>query len=261
MKTLKVALMVSLLIVIFASVSIVSAATSTMQGTATGYWSVAKPSPGSYVTVTINFQSSSSSTLYVYAIGLHGDWMANDQFAGRDYSSSPEVVQTNGLIAPSISLQIPASASLGTHSYYIGIDGVDADGNNFSWDSSNYNIEFGVATNPTPTNGGTTGPGNTNTNDNGSNNLLIYVAVIAVVAVVAILLAMLVVKKSGKKRAPPVESAAPEPSYVPPPESPKPEKKTKSKPEPTPEPEPEPEPEMAPEAEPEEKPNNKDFTI
>jgi hypothetical protein len=256
-KTLKVALMASLLIFIFTSVSIASAASSTMQGTATGYWSVANPSPGSYVTVTINFQSSSSSTLYVYAIGLHGDWMENDQFAGRDYSSSPEVVQTNGLIAPSVSLQIPASAHLGSHTYYIGIDGVDADGNNFSWDSSTYNIDFAVATNPTPTNGATTGPNSSSTNDSGSSNLLVYVAVIAVVAVVAILIAMLVVKKSGKKRALPVESTVPEPSYVSPPESPKPEQKPVTKPEPESEPEPEPEPE----AEPEEKPNNKDFTI
>lgn len=254
MKTLKVALMASLLIVIFASVSIVSAAT--MQGTATGYWSVAKPSPGTQVTVTVNFQSSSSTTLYVYAVGIHGDWMESGRFAGPDYSDNPQVVQTNGLIAPQIVLQIPASANLGSHSYYIGIDGVDENGDSFSWDSPNYNIEFAVATNPTPTNSATSG-GNNNTGDSGSNSLLVYVAVITVVAVVAILLAILLVKKSGKKRAPPVESAAPEPSYIPPPQSPKPEQKTQPKPAP----EPEPEPESEPEAEPEEKSNNKDFTI
>jgi flagellar basal body-associated protein FliL len=247
-KTLKLAIVISLL-VIFASVSIVSAA-STMEGTAIGYWSTAEPSPGSRVTLTVNFQSSSSQTLYIYAIGVHGDWMEDGRFYGPDLSDDPEVVETGGLCVKEITLDIPASASLGSHSYYIGIDGMNEDGDTFSWDSSGHSVTFAVSSNPTPTNSGSSGDPSNTGSTGGFSNILVYVAVIAVVAVVAILIAVLLVKKSGKKHAEPVESSTPEPTFVPPPQSPKPEQK----------PDTETEPETESE-EPTQKPDEKDFTI
>ncbi|HSV50017.1 MAG TPA: hypothetical protein VLH35_06840 [Candidatus Acidoferrales bacterium] len=247
MKALKLAIVISLL-AIFASVSIVSAAT-TMEGTAIGYWSTAEPSLGSRVTLTVNFESSSSQTLYIYAIGVHGDWMEDGRFYGPDLSDDPEVVETGGLCVKEITLDIPTSAGLGSHSYYIGIDGMNEAGDTFSWDSSTYPITFALSSNPTPTNTGSSGGPNTGSTG-GLSNILVYAAVIAVVAVVAIIIAILLVKKSGKKHVEPVESSTPEPTYVAPSQSPMLEQKPDTEPEPEPEPE-----------EPTQKPNEKDFTI
>lgn len=257
MKTLKVILIVTFLVAIFASVSIVSAATS-MEGTATGYWSTTNPAPGTQVTLTVNFESGSSDTIYLIGVGVHGDWMSADGFYGPNLSEDPVAVETGGLYSTKIILAIPASASIGEHSYYIGIDGYDQNGDSFSWDSSSYTVTFAPASNPTSTNSGGNSGGNTNTgNTGGVNNLLVYVAVIAVVAVLAIVLAIVIVKRKSHK----TPTVTPEAEYAPtfaPAETPK----TEQKPKREPEPEPEPETQEAPSEEPEEQPSNdKDFNI
>jgi hypothetical protein len=253
-KTLKLALIVSFIVVMFASVSIVSAAA--MEGTAVGYWSVTHPTPGRQVTLTVTFDSSSTQTLYLYAIGVHGDWMESGRFYGPDLSDDPVPVAPGQPYSAKIILDIPVTASLGEHEYYIGVDGVKENGESFSWDSPTYTVTFDVSSAPTPTgqpNSGSTNP----PTDGGLNNMLVYVAVIAVVAVVAIVLAIFIVKRSGKKPDAPAESFPPESTFVPPPASPKPEQKPKA--EPMPDPEPEPAPELT---EPEDtEPESKDFTI
>jgi len=255
-KTLKLAIIVSFLSVLFASVSIVSAAT--MEGTAVAFWSVTYPAPGTQVSLTVTFESGSSETLYLYAIGVHGDWMEAGRFYGPDLSDDPVPIASGQSYTTKIILDIPITAGLGEHEYYIGVDGVKANGESFSWDSSTYTVKFAMNSGPTPTSQSNTGSTN-QPSDSGLNNILIYAAVIVVVAVVAVLLAVLIVKKSGKKPDAHVDSFVSDSNDGQPPESPAPEQKPTAEPAPTPEPEPMPELEAA-ESE-DSEPESKDFTI
>ncbi len=236
MKTLKVAIIVSFLIVIFASVSIASAATTTISATGTLFWSEA-PSPGKAVEVTINFQSASSLQLSLYRIGIHADWQESGQYYTKDLSSDPQIVEANGIYPTKVTITIPATASVGAHTFKIAVDGFDADGNQFNWDSADQTVNVVSPGSTTDPNSGPTG-----SPDNPSNGaidpLIIYIAVIAVVAVAAVLVAILVVKRKSKPNATSAAPYAPEPDSNPPPETPKPEDKS-----------------------PADKPNEKDFTI
>jgi hypothetical protein len=89
MKTLKI-LLVSLIVACF--VSVVSASSIIISATGQTFWSVT-PSPDSVVAVTINFQSASNSTLYLYRIGLHMDWQDSGMYYSQDFSSIPRSVK------------------------------------------------------------------------------------------------------------------------------------------------------------------------
>lgn len=239
-KTLKLAVIVSLLTVMLASFSVVSA--GPMEGTAVAFWSVAYPTPGTQVSLTVTFESGSSQKLYLYAIGIHGDWMEAGRFYGPDLSDDPVPIAPGQSYTTKIILDIPITAGLGQHEYYIGVDGVKENGESFSWDSSNYAVTFDMDSDPTPTSQSNTGTTN-QPSDGSLNNILIYAAVIVVVAIVAVLLAVLIVKKFGKKPGTGADSFAAESSYVqpPPPESPTLEEKPAAEHAPAMEPEPEPE--------------------
>jgi hypothetical protein len=58
-------------------------------------------------------------------IGIHFDWMASDGFYGNDLSSSPVTIPSQGThLFDAFSIQVPSNASVGAHSYYVGVDGV-----------------------------------------------------------------------------------------------------------------------------------------
>jgi hypothetical protein len=93
------------------------------------------PKPGNEVTVTVTFQSHVSQRLQILRYGVHADWMASaDDFQGPNLSA-PATVEANGQYSGSFLIVIPTTASNGSHTYYVGVDGVDAAGNAFSLNS------------------------------------------------------------------------------------------------------------------------------
>jgi hypothetical protein len=211
-KKLNIILIVTFLIVTFAFVGFVSAAdTVSISATGNAFWGTT-PSLGAVVNVTINFQSSSSSQLYLYRIGIHTDWQASGYYYSKDYSNDPQVVEANGLYAVTVPISIPVNASVGQHTLMISADGYTSDGNPFSWDSATQTFKVEV-TAPTPSS--TTNQNGNNTSSSGLNDIILYGAVIAVVVVVAILLAVILMKrKSNKTAAPASYTSAPEPQPV-----------------------------------------------
>ena len=222
-KTLKIASIVTFLALVFVSMGIVSALNAS-EASVTSFWSIAEPSPGQLVTVNVTFQSSSSQALYIYRMGLHADWMASGSFATLDFQDDPEVVEAGGIYVAKFPIQIPATASIGTHSYSIAADGFDQSGASFQWDSSAFSITISpqqsASTSPTAT------PDDTQANG-GLSSVILYAAIILVVAIVAILVAIIVMKKRGRKlpAARPLP-AAPQPNQ---PESSPPEQKPEEK--------------------------------
>jgi hypothetical protein len=107
-------------------------------------WSKATPSQGDSVTVTLRLTSTSSEQIRIYRVGLHFDWMAEGSFFTLDLTSDPVTVPSQGLqIFDSLAIQIPVDASIGSHSYYVAIDGAEAPYyESFSWDSSSFTVEI-----------------------------------------------------------------------------------------------------------------------
>lgn len=217
-KKLNVAIMVTFLIVTFASVGVASAATTTISASGQAFWG-STPSLGAVVNVTINFQSSTSSELYLYRIGIHADWQASGYYYSKDLSSDPQIIEANGLYSVTVPISIPEDATVGQHTLTIAADGYDSDGNVFNWDSAaqTFTVEANAPT-ASPTSNQN---GNSNT-PAGLNEIIIYAAVIAVVAVVVVLLVVIVMKRKRTSVAAPA-SDVPPPVSSPPPQSQPPE--------------------------------------
>lgn len=219
-KTSKVAFIVSFLMVILVSLGSVSAANTTISATANAFWSPT-PTPGSLVELTVNFESSNAVTIYLYRIGIHVDWQAEGQYYTLDLSDNPKAVEGGGLYSTKVTITVPATASIGPHTYMIAVDGFDNNGDSFTWDSASYSITVQDSTTTTTT--PTSTNNSTSRNGAGIDSLLIYIAVIAGVAVIAVLLAIFIVKRTNKKIAAPVVPYTPE--RRPPPETDEPEEK------------------------------------
>jgi len=107
-------------------------------------WSKSTPSQGDSVTVTLRLTSTSSEQIRIYRVGLHFDWMAEGSFFTLDLTGDPVTVPSQGLqIFDALAIQIPAEVSVGSHSYYVAIDGAEAPYyDSFSWDSSSFTVEI-----------------------------------------------------------------------------------------------------------------------
>ena len=96
---------------------------------------------GSSSTFSLFLISTSSEELTIYYFGIHSDWMDPDSFIGYDLSANPVVIPAFGnQLLPEATFSIPDDVSVGPHSYFIGIDGVQGVSTSFSWDSSTYSL-------------------------------------------------------------------------------------------------------------------------
>lgn len=104
-------------------------------------WSTETPYLGSTPTVTVLFINDGSEPLTISYFGLHFDWMTEDRFLGYDLSSDPVVVPAHEaeFISP-VTITIPENVTVGMHTYYVGVDGVEGMLGDFSWDSSTLTI-------------------------------------------------------------------------------------------------------------------------
>jgi hypothetical protein len=168
--------------------------------------------PGQTVTVTVFFTSTSSDELILTYMGLHFDWMANDQFYGFNLTTQRITVPVGSdpITFNPINIQIPVTATVGAHTYTIGIDGTQgSSATPFSWSS--------IPATLTVTGNGqiTVGPTPTSTNSGGGlegqNNLLMYGAIGAVVVVVVLLVLVLLVRKKRTSPKPAANQGAVQP--------------------------------------------------
>jgi hypothetical protein len=218
MKTQKVAVTLTILAVVFLSIGVVSAALSASDATITAQLSNTAPKPGNGVTVLVTFQSHVSQELKIYVYGIHADWMASaDDFQGPNLSSAPATVEANGQYTGSFLLVIPTTASIGSHTYYVGVDGVDASGNTFSLNSAEATIQV-VA----PTSTQTAGPSGSGGQTAALPDWAPYLIIVAVVVIVIVLVFILLKRNKRKPKA--AAPATMQPTENPS-ESPKPEEK------------------------------------
>ena len=172
---------------------------------------------GSTVTVRITVQSNVDEELQISHIGVNFDWMDPSGFYGPDLSSNPAVVPNNGTYTtPPFIVQIPSNVTVGTHTYYVGVDGMETSSQNeFYWNSTLATIMVLPAnttgTTPiitkSPTGGG--GGGQTTTSSISPLTLIIYIAVVAIVVVVVLALIVMVVQKKRKPKPSTTAPAAP----------------------------------------------------
>ncbi len=94
------------------------------------------PTQGSVVVITVEFTNQGSEELEIYRFGLNFDWMEPTRFAGSDLSANPVTIQAGAIHTFSpVTVEIPSNASLGTHSYFVGIDGLEGQ-TEVTWDST-----------------------------------------------------------------------------------------------------------------------------
>lgn len=143
MKTSRIIVVVACSIIICAMFSGLVSALSQEEATASVYWQPQTPLPGNSATATIFFVNNSPDTLTIEHIGLHFDWMGSGGFMGATLPE-PVTVPANGTktLSPLL-INIPANVTLGTHTYSVGIDGVQGASTDFSWDSSQLMITIG----------------------------------------------------------------------------------------------------------------------
>ena len=181
-KLHQIALMLPFIIVIFLSAGIVSALNSN-DASASVTWSSDTINPNENVGFRITFNSNTDQQLQIQRVGVHFDWMGEGFFSGKDLSSDPQTVPSNGnYTSDPIIARIPFNASVGPHSYYVGVDGVDASGN-FSWSGPSETIQIRYAATETTTPTPTATPGGSP--EAGSPpNLSTYLLIVAVVAII-----------------------------------------------------------------------------
>lgn len=202
-KSLQIAIIATFIVAIFLSSGLVSALESN-QATAIVAGLPAQVPKGTAVTVRVIFTSNVDEQIQIQAIGLHFDWMDQDQFAGPQFST-PVVVQANGTYTSDpIAVLVPDNVTYGEHSYFIGVDGLEGSSSTgFSWDSSTYTVvvnaggnQTTTTTTPTPTSGGT--PAN-------SQDLLLYAAIIAVAVIIVVVVIVTLMRKKRKPPSPVAE--------------------------------------------------------
>ena len=203
MKTFQILLVISFIVAIFVSSGLVSALDSNGASVYT-IWSSQAVKPGDRVTIRITFQSNTDEQIQVQQIGINFDWMASGSFYGNNLSDNPVTIPSNGSYTFNpFMIQIPTNASVGPHSYFVGVDGLEGTGStSFSWDSptstiivygSNQTTQF------TPTPSSNTGGGGQTSS---SQSLLLFAAIVVIVVVVVLSILVMTMRKNRKQLSP-----------------------------------------------------------
>ena len=202
MKTQKIIIIVSFVLAIFVFSGLVSALEPS-EISAYPVFSKNALNIGSSITVRITIQSNIDEQLNIIHVGVNFDWMPSDGFYGPDLSSNPAVIQSNGsYTTPPFTVQVPTNVTVGSHTYFVGVDGKESTNqNDFYWNSSTATVivlaanQTGTTTTPGPTGGGgqtTSSPLNT----------ILYIAVVAIVVIVVIAVIVMLMQKKRKSTTP-----------------------------------------------------------
>ncbi|MFZ7138670.1 MAG: hypothetical protein ACOWW1_09680 [archaeon] len=109
----------------------------TNDGAVTVTFSDETPAQGSNIVINVLFTNLCSKQIEVYYFGLHFDWMESARFVGPDLSEDPVTIPAGGSYTFStIVVEIPSDVSVGSHSYFVGMDAFEeGQSESFSWDS------------------------------------------------------------------------------------------------------------------------------
>ena len=228
-KPLKLVALITLISVICVSIGAgyVQAAN---EATITASLSKYVVAPGEGVYVTVRVQSNVNQELKILYLGLHGDWMETDQFLGANLANNPATLAANDAYSGSFVVTLPSSISLGSHSYYIGVEAQDSSGStHYSWNSAESAIQVTTSTSSTNP---TTNPSGSGGEPTGTTDSMLYIAIVAIVVMVVLALLVLLTlrKRSRPKPAPQSVSSPPSqsPAPSPPEQQPPPEEKPSS---------------------------------
>ena len=210
MKSLKISVIITVIVIAFLCSGFVAALTQD-QGTARALFTTEVLQAGQPATASIFFGDLASDSVTVTAVSLHFDWMPTGQVVGYQLTT-PITIESNGThLFDAMQVQIPLTITSGMHTYTIGIDGTESAAT-FSWDSPTLNIDVAGGTGNV-----TTTPTNAGGQPTGQTNLLLYGGVGAVIVIIVILIVVLMMRKS---RTQPKSQAKQGPSQ---PENPSPE--------------------------------------
>ena len=133
-KTHKIILLVSFVLAIFVFSGLVSAL-DTSAISAYPVLSKQTLNIGSSVTVRITVQSNTDEQLQITHIGINFDWMDSGLFFGP---KNPVTLAANGsYTTPPFIVQVPTNVTVGSHTYFVGVDGTEGTNqNDFYWNSS-----------------------------------------------------------------------------------------------------------------------------
>lgn len=205
LKSIRVMVAVTVIAVIFlCSVNVVSAQSSN-EASVSVLWVNQTVHPGDTVTVIITLTSNSADQLVISRIGLHFDWMEENQFYTSDLTANPVTVPAGSTHAfDTLAIQIPPYVTAGSHSYYVAVDGAQGSSSTpWSWDSDAKTVEISAGgANTAPTNSPTS---TADSGGQGGEIPLNYLAIIAAVVVVVVALVVVVMWTKRKK----TKSAAP----------------------------------------------------
>lgn len=101
-------------------------------------WSAVKFYQGDSTSVKLILSNKISDTLTIYRIGVHFDWMEDeDSFYGLNLSDDPLVVSGNQIyVFDPMIIDIPEDLTIGLHNYTIAVEGTQGENStSFSWDS------------------------------------------------------------------------------------------------------------------------------
>ncbi len=164
---------------------------------------------GNSVTVRITVQSNAAQDLQLLHVGVNFDWMDSGLFFGPN---NPVTLAANGsYTTPPFIVQIPTNVTVGTHTYFVGVDGTEGtDQTEFYWNSTTSIIQVLPAnttgSTPTITVSPTGGGGGQTTSS--PLTLILYFAVAAIVVVVVIAVIVLLIQRKRKQK--PQETSTPE---------------------------------------------------
>jgi hypothetical protein len=119
-------------------------ALSQEEATASVAWVPLAPLPGNSATASVIFINNSPDNLTVESVSIHFDWMGAGLYVGATLPNPVTVPVNDSQVLSPLLINIPANVTSGTHTYTVGIDGVQGASTAFSWDSTQLMITIGT---------------------------------------------------------------------------------------------------------------------
>jgi hypothetical protein len=204
MKTIQVTLIAAIVIACFVCGGLVDAQSTQPDYVSTVvFLSLPRVQPLQTENATIIVYNNSTQDISLSAVGIHFDWMDDENVHGYDLTGITVIIPAGGnTYFPPISTQIPINATAGNHTYYIAVDGMQGS-NSFSYASPPVTLQVYYGNTPTPI----LTPTPTGNQGGQGGDVLLYIAGIAIAAVIALFIVLLVLKR--KNRSKPVSENQP----------------------------------------------------
>jgi hypothetical protein len=142
-KTSRIIVAVACYIIVCAMFSGLASALSQEEATASVAWVPLAPLPGNSATASVIFINNSPENLTIESVSIHFDWMDAGLYVGATLPDPVTVPVNDSQVLSPLLINIPSNVTLGTHTYTVGIDGVQGT-SDFSWDSTQLMVTIGA---------------------------------------------------------------------------------------------------------------------